>query len=104
MAKRYEKVRNDLNEAEQDAEELERQASDTGMKLVRARSELRQLQEQVKESDGRRIQLDDQCRQLARVSLKVCYVFSLLITKMLRPGDSKGTFRSSSQAVICSQC
>ena len=68
MTKRYEKARNELNEAEQDAEELERQASDTGTKLVRARSELRQLQEQVKESEGRKIQLDDQCRQLARVS------------------------------------
>ena len=69
MTERCEKARGGLNEAEQDAEELERQAADTGAKLVRARSELRQLQEQVKESEGRRIQLDDQCRQLARVKL-----------------------------------
>ena len=68
MEMRYEKARNELNEAEQDAEEIERQASDTGTKLVRARNELRQLQEQVKECDARRIQLDDQCRQLSRVS------------------------------------
>ena len=68
MTSRYEKMRSDVNDAEQDAEELERQASDTGAKLVRARTELRQLQEQVKEAEGRRIQLDDQCRQLARVS------------------------------------
>jgi len=67
LQKRYDTTRSELTDAEQDAEELERQASETGGKLVRARGELRQLQEQVKDVEGRRIQLDDQCRQLSRV-------------------------------------
>uniref|UniRef100_H2YWP8 Centriolin n=1 Tax=Ciona savignyi TaxID=51511 RepID=H2YWP8_CIOSA len=67
MTKRYEAAKSALAEAEQDAEELERQGSETGTKLIRARSELRMLQDQVKETDGRKIKLEDQCRQLARL-------------------------------------
>ena len=56
-----------LTEAEQDTDELERQANDLAGKVLRSRNDLRQLEDQMKSTEAQKIELDDQCAQLLRV-------------------------------------
>ena len=61
-------------------EELERQSKEAASKLLRARNEVRQLEEEIKTFESSKIKLDDQCKQLARVSLKFVIILRYLLS------------------------
>ena len=80
MKKKNEDSYAKLTETEQDFEELERQSKEAANKLLRARNDVRQLEEEIKTFESSKIKLDDQCKQLARVSLTIFMIYSYLLS------------------------